>query len=101
MDSVLDRIVKFILDSFLLGDASRLPGSGESLVDTGVVDSTGILELTEFLEDEFGVHVEDFETVPENLDGIDRIAAYVLRKLDARSPEGAQPAAAGPTPLRS
>ena len=80
MDSVRERIEGFIRSDLLLGDDSRMPSPGESLVESGVVDSTGILELIEFIEDEFGVHVEDTETVPENLDGIDRLVAYVQRK---------------------
>ncbi len=80
MESVRGRIVEFIVNDLLLGDESRLPGEGESLLKSGVIDSTGILELIEYLEAEFGVHVEDSETVPENLDGIERLVNYVQRK---------------------
>ena len=83
MENVQGRIAEFVLDNLLFGDEGRMPTGGESLLDSGVIDSTGILELIEFLETEFGVHVEDDETVPENLDGIDRIAAYVERKRAA------------------
>lgn len=81
--SVRERLVKFIIDDLLLGDESRLPASDESLLETGVIDSTGVLELIEFLDEAFGVQVEDSETVPENLDGIDRLTAYVERKQSA------------------
>lgn len=84
MADVQGRIQAFILDSLLLGDESRMPDPTESLVESGVIDSTGILELIEFLESEFGVQVEDSETVPDNLDGIARLTAFVFRK----SPEG-------------
>ncbi len=80
MQRVRESVVGFIVSDLLLGDESRLPDGSASLLETGVIDSTGILELIEFLESEFGVHVEDSETVPENLDGIDRITSYVLRK---------------------
>ena len=83
MELVCERIVEFIVNDLLLGDDTRLPSADASLLETGVIDSTGILELIEFLEDEFGVHVEDHETVPENLDGIDRVADYVQRKQSA------------------
>lgn len=85
MGDVHERVEKFILDSLLFGDAARMPPRGESLISSGVIDSTGILELIEHLEQEFGIEVEDTETVPENLDGIDRIAAFVERKVAARS----------------
>jgi acyl carrier protein len=74
------RIEGFILDSLLLGDASRMPAGGDSLVETGVIDSTGVLELIEFVEQEFGITVGDAETVPANLDGIDQLVAFVERK---------------------
>jgi acyl carrier protein len=81
MEDVQRRIEAFILDDLLFGDESRMPMPDDSLVESGVVDSTGILEIIEFLEAEFGVQVDDVETVPENLDGIARLTAFVSRKL--------------------
>ncbi|AXE38698.1 D-alanine--poly(phosphoribitol) ligase subunit 2 [Acidipropionibacterium virtanenii] len=78
--AVHDRVREFVLDSLLLGDADRMPADDDSLLESGVIDSTGILELIEFLEEAFGVHVADDETVPGNLDGINRVVAYVARK---------------------
>jgi hypothetical protein len=78
---VRGRLEAFILEDLLFGDAGRMPGGGESLMETDVIDSTGVLELIEFLEREFGIRVEDAETVPENLDGIDRVVAFVQRKV--------------------
>jgi acyl carrier protein len=83
VEKLRGRIAEFVLDDLLFGDEGRMPTGGESLLECGVIDSTGILELIEFLEAEFSVHVEDDETVRENLDGIDRIAAYVARKRAA------------------
>ncbi len=80
MDDVRARIAEFILEDMLFGDESRMPAGEQSLLQSGVIDSTGILELIEFIETEFGFHVEDHETIPENLDGINRMAAYVQRK---------------------
>jgi acyl carrier protein len=74
------RIEVFIRDSLLLGDESRMPAGGDSLVETGVIDSTGVLELIEFVEQEFDITVADAETVPANLDGIDQLVAFVERK---------------------
>lgn len=80
VESVRERIVRFVVNDLLLGDEARLPSGEASLLEAGVIDSTGILELIEYLESEFGVHVEDNETIPANLDGIDRITNYVERK---------------------
>lgn len=78
--SIREKVVAFILANFLFGDTERIPTDDESLLQTGVVDSTGILELIEFVEQEFGFHVLDTETVPENLDGVANVVRFVLRK---------------------
>jgi len=57
-----------------------MPAPRDSLIESGVIDSTGVLELIEFLEEEFGIAVDDSETVPENLDTIERVVAFVSRK---------------------
>ncbi len=85
MEDIRRRVQTFVLDSLLLGDESRMPADDESLLQSGAIDSTGVLELIEFLEAEFCLRVIDTETTPENLDGIDRIVAYVDRK---QTPEG-------------
>ena len=81
MGDVQERVEQFILDNLLLGDDARMPSAADSLIGSGVIDSTGILELIEYLEQEFDVEVGDTETVPENLDGIERITVFVQRKL--------------------
>jgi acyl carrier protein len=70
----------FIETSFLFREARGGLADGESLLGAGLIDSTGILELVTYLEAEFGIVVEDEEIVPENLDSVDQITAYVLRK---------------------
>ena len=55
----------------------------------GIIDSTGVLELIGFLEDTFGIKVEDTEMVPEHLDSIGRMAAFVTQKQDAQAAAGA------------
>lgn len=75
-----DEVTAFVATNFLFGDASRMPADDESLLGSGVVDSTGVLELVEFLEDDLGVSVTDEETVPANFDSIANIVAFVSRK---------------------
>lgn len=79
------RIREFVTSNFFVSDAARLTDDA-SLLDLGVVDSTGVLEIIGFLEQAFGLTVEDDEIVPANLDSIDRIAAYVGAKLGAPGP---------------
>jgi acyl carrier protein len=76
------QVREFVTRNFFVPDAARLTDDA-SLLDLGVVDSTGVLEIIGFLEQAFGLTVEDDEIVPANLDSIDRIAAYVERKLGA------------------
>jgi acyl carrier protein len=74
------RVEEFILNSFLFGDAERMPSRTESLLQTGVIDSTGVLELIEFLEAEFQLRVDETESVPENLDSIENLVRFVAVK---------------------
>lgn len=79
---VQERVRRFVLESFYVSDPKVLTDD-VSLIDSGIVDSTGMLEVILFLEAEYGFHVDDQETVPENLETISRIAAYVDRKRPA------------------
>ena len=80
---VQTRIRDFIVENFLFGDDSQpLPGD-LSLIESDMVDSTGILELVGFLEEGFGLTIADADIVPANLDSIDRIAAFIERKKAA------------------
>ncbi len=80
------EIRSFLVDNFLFGRSDAL-GDHESLLG-GVIDSTGTLELVVFLQDRFGLTVEDEDVVPENFDSIKHVAAYVARKLDAKACAG-------------
>ena len=74
----------FIVNNFLFGQPLELEAD-ESLLRKGVIDSTGVLELVAFLEEQYAIKVEDDEVVPENLDSIRNVAAYLSRKLTNRS----------------
>lgn len=78
--SVEKKIRAYILENFLFTDDESALNSADSFLDKGVLDSTGILEVIYFLEDEFGVKVEDDEMVPENLDSVDNIVKFVNSK---------------------
>jgi len=67
----------------LLGEEFRgLPGSA-SLIEAGIIDSTGVLELVGFLEETYGVEIADSELVPENLDSIDNILRFMAVKRNS------------------
>jgi acyl carrier protein len=75
-----DRIREFIESDFVFDNTSVAPDA--SLLDSGLVDSTGILEVVLFLEEAFEISVQDEEVLPENFDSIERLAQYVERKLE-------------------
>jgi acyl carrier protein len=76
-------IRQFIVEQFLFGHGGSGLGASDSLVEKGLIDSTGILEMVSFLEKRFGIDVEDQELVPANLDSIERIVGFIERKRAA------------------
>jgi acyl carrier protein len=83
-DAALNETIRrFILETFLFSDDLSALKDDASLLDLGVIDSTGVLELVLFLEETFELTVLDDELVPENLDSVERIADFVVRKRQA------------------
>jgi acyl carrier protein len=80
------ELIEFIVTNYLFGDVTRLPRDSDALVEGGIIDSTGILELIEFLESHFGVEVSEAETVPENLGSIAGLTEFVMGKRSVREP---------------
>jgi len=73
-------IREFIVENFLFGESNGLE-EDTSFLEEGIIDSTGILELVTFLEEKFSISVKDDELVPENLDSINNVESYLLRKI--------------------
>ena len=84
-DTIEQPVRRFIEDSFLFRADRAALSDTESLLAAGLIDSTGILELVAFLEQNFDIRMADAEIIPENLDSIKAIAAYVEAKL-AKAP---------------
>ena len=76
------QLREFIAANFLYGQPAVI-GPGASLLESGIVDSTGMLEMIAFLEETYGFSIEDDELVPENLDSIENLVAFVQRKQRA------------------
>lgn len=74
-----EEIRSFVIDNFLFGDDRGLDNDS-SFLDGGILDSTGIMHLVAFIEETFSVRVADEELVPENLDSINKVSAYLQRK---------------------
>ena len=81
---IQSEIYQFIVNNFMFGQADGLKFD-ESLLQRGVIDSTGVLELVSYLQDNFNITVEDSEIVPANLETVQGIVTYVEKKLSVKS----------------
>jgi acyl carrier protein len=76
---IKEQVRAFVTSNFYVADPTSLV-DGASLLDRGIIDSTGVLEVIFFIEENFGITVEDSEMLPENLDSIERIANFISSK---------------------
>lgn len=85
-ETVGTAVRAFIVENFLFGvDDERLTPEA-SFLETGIIDSTGILEIVTFVETEYGVGIDDSEMLPENLDSLNNISRFVIKKLNGGDP---------------
>lgn len=82
-DALREQIRAFILENYLFTDDTSALAVDDSLLEKGIVDSTGMLEIIFFIEEQLGVKVLDEEMIPDNLDGVNKIAAFVQAKRQA------------------
>ena len=78
--TIKQQIRKFILNNYLFTDDDSKLTDAQSLMGSGAMDSTGVLELIMFLEEQFHIKVADEEMVPANLDSVDNTTAFIERK---------------------
>lgn len=85
---IAQKVREFIIDNFMMGRSPGELADDDSLLEKGIIDSTSVLELVSFIEENHNFRVEDEELVPENLDSVNRIVDYINRKrqqIDART----------------
>jgi acyl carrier protein len=80
------ELTEFIVANYLFGDITRVPRDDDDLIEEGIIDSTGVLELIEFLESRFEVEITEAETVPENLGSISSLTKFVTSKRSVSEP---------------
>ena len=78
--SIENKVRKFILDNYLFTDDESELENNDSFLEKGIIDSTGILEVIYFMEEEFGVKVADDEMLPENLDSVQNVVTFIEKK---------------------
>ncbi|MCD6395622.1 MAG: acyl carrier protein [Planctomycetes bacterium] len=76
----VETIHGFIVENFLFGDGGQLTNE-TSFLDSGIIDSTGILELITFLEETYNITIADDELTPENLDSLNNVAKFIKQKI--------------------
>ena len=89
-EAIESEIREFLRENFPLSADGVTLQTDDSLIEVGVIDSTGILELIGFIEDRYEVEIRDEEVLPENLDSIANIIRFVGEKLGAASSNGAR-----------
>jgi acyl carrier protein len=81
-DAIEQEVRQFLRDNFPLSADGVTLAPEDSLIEVGVIDSTGVLELIEFIEERYGVAIPDHDVLPENLDSVDAIVRYVGARLN-------------------
>lgn len=84
MDQQKELVKNFIIESFLFGEEEKL-NDDTDFFRSGIIDSTGIIELVGFIESSFPVKVEDEELVVNNFSSLNNVSAYLDRKLNSKS----------------
>ncbi|MGI2032709.1 acyl carrier protein [Rhizobium panacihumi] len=79
MSDYASNVRSFIAENFLFRADAEI-ADDQSLLDSGVMDSTGVLELIAYLESTYGITVADEDIIPDNLDSISRVTAYLTSK---------------------
>ena len=82
-----DPIMEFIKNQLVREKTMKNIGRGDDLIESGVIDSLGILKLLEFLESKFSIHISDEELIPENFESIESIESFISRKKILFKPE--------------
>ncbi len=80
-DTIAQEIRQFVVSNFLFGQPGTGLADDQSFLETGIIDSTGVLELVAFLEQQYRISVADRELLPENLDSINNVSRFVSSKL--------------------
>ncbi|MGQ9626012.1 MAG: acyl carrier protein [Anaerolineae bacterium] len=82
--STEERIKDFLAEEFMVESKNLHPD--DSFLELGLIDSTGVLELVAFVEENFGIAVKDHEIVPDNFDSINKLAGFIRKKRGDESP---------------
>lgn len=86
----MEAVINDFISRELVQDASVLPlGNDTSLLETGILDSLSLLRLVVYIQERFGIAVDDVDLVPENFDTVDAICAYLRSRQGGRASQAA------------
>jgi acyl carrier protein len=75
------EIRQFVVENFLYGRDDHTLGDDVSFLEKGIIDSTGVLELVSFIEEKYGISVDDEELIPDNFDSLNNLSSFVAQKM--------------------
>ena len=81
--NIPETIREFILKNFMFNNNPDQLNDTQSFLETGIIDSTGILELVSFIEEQYNIIIEDEELIPDNLDSVINVVNYIKKKLNS------------------
>ena len=81
-DEIKNNVKQFIIDNFLFGSIDNSFHDDDSFMENGIIDSTGILELIEYIEHQYNIKIKDEELLPENLDTLNNVSYFIMRKMN-------------------
>lgn len=79
MNHVRAQLKAFIVENFMFGTDNGLKDD-TSFLEEGIMDSTAVLELVTFIEETFGITIDDDDLIPENLDSVNNLVGYLKKK---------------------
>jgi len=77
-------LTQFILDNFLYGQDDGILGDDISFLEKGIIDSTGVLELVSFIEETYGISVDDEDLIPDNFDSLNKLSSFIAQKMPGK-----------------
>jgi acyl carrier protein len=91
---VREQVRDFVCTNFLFNTVAPI-SDDSSLMEQGIIDETGVLELVMFVEEAYGVQVDEADLIPENFDSIDRISSYIAHHLASQEAPSDEEGSAG------
>ena len=81
--TIEEELRNFILENFIIDENPSQLDKNQSFLESGIIDSTGILELVSFIEEHYNITVDDKDLIPDNLDSLNNVVNFINKKLQS------------------